>query len=267
MDASEGIEELSEKECEALRLLLAGHDAKSSARALGVTHHAINDRLRSARRKLGVSSSREAALVLAEAEGATPEPFVHSPLGAAPDRPADDDGSDASSKQRPFRWLSMRRKGTIIMMSITLAAIAVASFVVSGEKETVADGDTHPVEAVSPARAQSSASALDFMAKIDAGLAKAAYDAATPRFRDTYSFDMWELGVLMHKAEGGAQRRTLVAVERDGEVADARYDEIEILIFDTVMLDGERKTERLVMARMGRAWKVAKIDVTDHGEQ
>ena len=44
---------LTEKEKEALRLLLAGHDAKSSARELDISVHTLNDRLRSARRKLG----------------------------------------------------------------------------------------------------------------------------------------------------------------------------------------------------------------------
>lgn len=49
---------LSAREKEALRLLLVGHDAKSIANTLGLSVHTINDRLRDARRKLGVSSSR-----------------------------------------------------------------------------------------------------------------------------------------------------------------------------------------------------------------
>ncbi len=52
---------LSEREKEALRLLLVGYDAKSIANTFGLSVHTVNDRLRDARRKLGVSSSREAA--------------------------------------------------------------------------------------------------------------------------------------------------------------------------------------------------------------
>ena len=52
---------MNEREKEALRLLLVGHDAKSIANTLGLSVYTINDRLRDARRKLGVSSSREAA--------------------------------------------------------------------------------------------------------------------------------------------------------------------------------------------------------------
>lgn len=60
---------LSEREKEALRLLANGHDAKSAAGVLQVSVNAINERLREARRKLGTTSSREAARILADFEG------------------------------------------------------------------------------------------------------------------------------------------------------------------------------------------------------
>jgi DNA-binding CsgD family transcriptional regulator len=61
--------QLSEREKEALRLLLRGHDAKSIARTLNLSIHTVNERLRDARRKLQVSSSREAARLLLEEDG------------------------------------------------------------------------------------------------------------------------------------------------------------------------------------------------------
>jgi DNA-binding NarL/FixJ family response regulator len=70
---SEGLNSLSEKEKAALRLLLHGHDAKSMAATLGLSVHTIRERLHEARRKLGVSSSREAARRLAQAEGTDPQ--------------------------------------------------------------------------------------------------------------------------------------------------------------------------------------------------
>jgi DNA-binding CsgD family transcriptional regulator len=63
-----GVSGLSEREREVLRLLARGHDAKSSAAALGTSIHSVNERLRDARQKLGVSSSREAARILAASE-------------------------------------------------------------------------------------------------------------------------------------------------------------------------------------------------------
>ena len=67
---------LSDGEKAALRLLAQGHDAKSAARELGLSVHAINERLRTARRKLGVSSSREAARLLARSRPARPNSLV-----------------------------------------------------------------------------------------------------------------------------------------------------------------------------------------------
>ena len=53
-----GYQALTEKEKETLRLLVSGYDAKSMARQLGLSVHTINERLRDARRKMAVSSSR-----------------------------------------------------------------------------------------------------------------------------------------------------------------------------------------------------------------
>ena len=63
---------LTEREKEALRLLLKGFDIKTCARELGVASNTITERLRSARTKLGVTSSREAARVLLKSESADP---------------------------------------------------------------------------------------------------------------------------------------------------------------------------------------------------
>ena len=68
--ADRGIDDIPEREREVLRLLVRGHDAKSSARALDLSIHVVNERLRDSRRRLGVSSSREAARILAAHEGA-----------------------------------------------------------------------------------------------------------------------------------------------------------------------------------------------------
>lgn len=56
---------LNERELEILRLLSAGHTVKSIAATLGRSEASINERLREARRKTGVGSSRELARQLA----------------------------------------------------------------------------------------------------------------------------------------------------------------------------------------------------------
>jgi DNA-binding CsgD family transcriptional regulator len=82
---------LSEREREVLRLLAQGHDAKSSAAFLEISGHAVNERLREARRKLGVTSSREAARLLIAFEGsdATYKKLVDEKFGIGVPAPAD----------------------------------------------------------------------------------------------------------------------------------------------------------------------------------
>src|SRR3546814_6052539 len=55
---------LTDREMEILRLLVAGHTVKTIAARLGRSETSINERLRSARRKTGVGSSRELARLL-----------------------------------------------------------------------------------------------------------------------------------------------------------------------------------------------------------
>jgi len=55
---------LTDREMEILRLLVAGHTVKTIATRLGRSETSINERLRSARRKTGVGSSRELARLL-----------------------------------------------------------------------------------------------------------------------------------------------------------------------------------------------------------
>jgi len=118
---TQGVEGLSDREKATLRLLLGGHDAKSSARELGLSVHTVNERLRDARRKLGVSSSREAARRLAEAEGRTPKSAGDKSfgvVGAAPGGPADERSNQRRHTGHPLFWLS----GGMLVMSILIAA-------------------------------------------------------------------------------------------------------------------------------------------------
>lgn len=107
----EALQALSEREKETLRLLTGGHDAKSVARHLGLSVHTVNERLRSARGKLGLTSSRAAARRLAEAEAgfekARPKFSGDKELGD--DATVGDMGGVASSQTRrnplSTRWI------------------------------------------------------------------------------------------------------------------------------------------------------------------
>lgn len=87
---------LNDAERRVLRMLAEGHTTKSIATATGATPAAINERLREARRKTEVGSSRELARLLSAQENrheqigvarATPSSAVFSPIDAEPWRP------------------------------------------------------------------------------------------------------------------------------------------------------------------------------------
>jgi DNA-binding CsgD family transcriptional regulator len=81
MVAVSGIQKLTERQREILRLLVNGHDAKSAARHLGISVHTVNEHLREARRSLEVSTSREAARLLQGAEDGTPNSLRPNTFG------------------------------------------------------------------------------------------------------------------------------------------------------------------------------------------
>lgn len=130
---------LTEKETEILRLLASGHTVKSIAAQLGRSEASINERLREARRKTHVGSSRELARLLA-AQKNWDEKFD---LQVAP-TPDETDG-------RPGRTGSARSKGTLFML-IALPVAAAALFAASGNSGPDGTGRT---AALSEASSQS----------------------------------------------------------------------------------------------------------------
>lgn len=70
---AERLARLTEAERDVLRLLGKGHDIKTAADALNISSHAATERLCEARRKLEVSSSRQAARLLLAAEAGVQE--------------------------------------------------------------------------------------------------------------------------------------------------------------------------------------------------
>jgi DNA-binding CsgD family transcriptional regulator len=138
MDTAEAIQSLSDKEREALRLLLEGHDAKSSAQKLGVSHHTIHDRLSRARRKLGTTGSREAALLVKSHENRTRESFVHETIGCAPAAKLPEKFFGAQLKRPASPGSHGRRKGLIIMAisAMFVAAVTALNFQVDSPQAT-----------------------------------------------------------------------------------------------------------------------------------
>jgi DNA-binding CsgD family transcriptional regulator len=117
------VSDLSSREREALLLLAAGHDAKSIARELGISVHSVNERLRTARRKLNVSSSRQAARLLS-AELGEPHKFLgYTNSGVGSGKASGPPEAQAAARPKPGlrRPLAYFIAGAV--MSTLLAAI------------------------------------------------------------------------------------------------------------------------------------------------
>lgn len=106
---------LNEPERQVLRLLAEGHTAKSIANELGSTPAAVNERLREARRKTGVGSSRELARLLKSQEDR------HDEMGVALRLPAI--AAFPQSDAEPWR----PQMGVVAMLTLFLVAAAGAA--------------------------------------------------------------------------------------------------------------------------------------------
>ena len=174
------IEALTDKEKEALRLILRGHDAKSSARELDLSVHTINERLRGARRKLEVTSSKEAARMLFESEGGTYENLAYDDLGAAPASESPDPSTGRFSNRYVIG-------GFVIMLAFALFATLVLSSHPGTERPV---GD--PATALETVQLdQFETVARDWLAIVDTFDWDASFAAAGRSFRDPNTVDMW----------------------------------------------------------------------------
>lgn len=80
----EGLDRLTDKQRECLRLVYAHKETKEIARILGLSPDGVNQRIKTAMNTLGVSRRRDAAQIVAEAEGlGTYPPLVHAPMDIA----------------------------------------------------------------------------------------------------------------------------------------------------------------------------------------
>lgn len=109
---------LSDGERRVLALLAAGHTAKSAAAATGLSVNAVNERLREARRKTGVGSSRELARLVGPQENRDEE------IGVAPRR-TPGDPHPAAAPHPPHGG----RRRSIVMGFLLIGAIGAAIIV------------------------------------------------------------------------------------------------------------------------------------------
>ncbi|MBU7580922.1 MAG: DUF4019 domain-containing protein [Porphyrobacter sp.] len=247
------LDALTAKEKDALRLLLRGHDAKSSARALGLSVHTVNERLREARRKLGTTSSREAArlLLAAEASDRPHEMLGDKALGgAAASIPAAEPVPSAAR-----RWAGARLALPLIgvtAMSLVLAALFLPASPIALSASGVAPQPTAaPTEAVGAARA-----AEAFLLLIDESRWADSYAATGKQFRKANTLNVWtEVSERVRRPLGKVLTRNLVA----NEFVPAPPEGYQLVKFASSYADGTNQVESVSLAWEDGKWKVVGI--------
>ena len=243
-----GYQALTEKEKETLRLLVNGYDAKSMASRLGLSVHTVNERLRDARRKMAVSSSREAARQLRELEGAGPQLLGDKPLGDAPDGAGVEQhqpSAEPTGGQRRIVWIT---GGLIMSFLFALYALSALS------------GGTDAPAAAPPATsfAQSPAvdAALQWLALVDGEDWNGAYAETGQSFRRNNTVEDWTAAATGVRAKyGTTSGRSLIS----SEWVPAPPSGYRIVKFRTMTSKQGVITETLSLAEEGGTWKVVGI--------
>lgn len=194
---------LTEKEKQTLRLLVSGHDAKSMARELGLSVHTVNERLRDARRKMAVSSSREAARQLREAERDAPQSLGDKHLGdaEAPFGAQTAESQPTGSAILHCRWLIGGTVMTFLLAAAyTLAALSGAA--APGASSAEASATVNQAAATDAAKA--------FLARVDARDWAGSYAATGQVFRSVNTEAVWaETSEKVYPPLGALRSRTL----------------------------------------------------------
>ncbi|WP_294321963.1 DUF4019 domain-containing protein [uncultured Sphingomonas sp.] len=240
------LDALTEKEKQTLRLIVRGHDAKSVAVTLGLSVHTINERLRDARRKLAVSSSREAARLLLDAE--TPENLGDERTGEDARSAANDVGSAPDDGATPAR----RRWPVLIGVMLMTFALGLLAL-------TLMPGSTQapPPSATAPATPASDA-ARTFLELVDAGRWSDSYGRFGAAFRKLNSEAVWsEVSQRVRPPLGMVVSRTLLGQE----TIPVPPAGVEMLKFRTRFATGGDKVETVTLDQEGGDWKVVGVTI------
>jgi len=255
MQANKGFWALTEKEKQTLRLIVRGHDAKSTARSLGLSVHTINERLRDARRKMAVSSSREAARLLLEAERAdvgppTPDFFGDTQIGEDPHpAPMDQQAAPIGGAGRAHR--PSRIFIGVLLMTLLLALLALTA--------SPHGASTAPSTAISAGEAPNPEvvdAAGRFLALLDQGRWDESYRATSAGFRKQNTAQVW--ATVSEKVRGslGAMVSRTFASEETLPAPPSGY---QVVKFRTRFANGAEMVETVTLDREDGGWRVVGI--------
>lgn len=244
---AEGLQALTEKEKETLRLVVRGYDAKSMARHLGLSIHTINERLRYARRKLEVSTSREAGRLLLAQEGDDPQLLGSKRLGdASPGRR----GQDSSGKTGVLlAWAS----GGFAMSLIVATILLVSSPHAGAPREVAALAPRAITDRSTLAASPEVAAALTWLALVDSEQWDASYAATGEAFRKLNTGAVWTRVSEKSRVPLGKVISRMPASEEMVPAPPAGYRMVK---FETHFANRASALETVTLSREDGEWKV-----------
>lgn len=248
----DGLKTLTDKEKQTLRLIVRGFDAKSAARHLDISVHTVNERLRAARRKLEVSSSREAARMLLDEESEAPDFLVHKELGEG-ESTVIGEPPPVPETRHSGGW-GAGRTGALLIGGIAMSLIT-AALLLSTPLAT--DGGVSAPSAEDVARDTAvEAAARNWLALGDAGNWQAAFDSAGKTFRDANTVAGW--------AEASQQVRVPLGAVVSRELNTIRYlnappHGFQEVTFKTDFANRADVIETVTLQKEGGTWKVVGI--------
>ncbi|TKD49906.1 helix-turn-helix domain-containing protein [Sphingomonas baiyangensis] len=246
---------LTDKQKQTLRLMVRGHDAKSIARALDISVHTINERLRDARSKMAVSSSREAARMLFEAEGeggAAPDPYSlrDTPIGDDAARGAADIGNaPLGGAGRAFRRPGLVLGGTLMTFTLGLLALL-------GLPQTAPAPVSPPAAASDAANPEIVAFARQWLELVDQARWDASYRATGTAFQKLNTLQVWtDVSEKVRTPLGAVVSRTLLSQEN----LPAPPSGYEVVKFRTSFANKPDTIETVTLDRENGDWRVVGV--------
>ncbi len=238
---------LTEREKQTLRLIVRGHDAKSTARHLGLSVHTINERLRDARRKMAVSSSREAARLLFEREGADPDPSVPDAIGdAAPAAAAQIVVLPKGRGTPPLRLAGIAIGVVVMIFSLSLLLLAPAA----------QQSPAPAALASTPTAVAVEASARQWLALLDQGRWDDSWRATGSTFRKQNTAKVWAtVSTEVRAPLGAVVSRTLLSHEN----LPAPPHGYEVVKFRTSFANKADTVETVTLVYEDGGWRVVGI--------
>lgn len=249
MSVARNLDALTDKEKATLRLIVRGHDAKSAARILDLSVHTINERLREARRKLAVPSSREAARLLFEAESGTPEIVGDSEIGEASTAERADEIAAPAIGVR-------RRIGPAAIIGVLLMSLTLAVAAVIGIGSPTLPGITPVTQA--PTGGSVVDAAKQWLALLDRNDWAGTYRGTGKAFQTLNTEAVWaETSAQVRARFGKVQTRTLLSQE-ELPAPPAGY---QVVKFRAQYENKADAVETITFERENGAWKVVGIYV------